>query len=270
MSLLTCTFLIVLFGCTKTEINEQETIRSVKRQVVQQVPPEILLSVHRDYLEKGELKKAENLRNAYDFSSGISKFSAEHSLQSLNLYVPGVGHVLDGGHFVEYTSNTKAHIQKLGWVDYVFDNMNSSSAPHAFDNTSPSNGQYMGTMGEKKRMEAFVLPFVQYTNDGISKSDILVFKYRAHMQSLGWQPWVISNEVAGIPGQGLRLEAFEIILTQKYVPFPCLCLYQVKVYYRAHVEGIGWQPWVEDGQTAGTIGLAKRVEAMQIRVYFIP
>lgn len=34
--------------------------------------------------------------------------------------------------------------------------------------------------------------------------------------------------------------------------------------YQAHVEGIGWQGWVQNGQTAGTTGQSKRVEAIQI------
>ena len=38
--------------------------------------------------------------------------------------------------------------------------------------------------------------------------------------------------------------------------------YDVK--YRAHVQDIGWQDWVGDGETAGTTGKSKRLEAFQI------
>lgn len=268
--LIFCVINLCNWGCQKGLSSELE-ISSPKMKTVQQIPPEILVSMHKNYLENGDVQKAENLRNAYDFTTGIAKsiHKENNAVQSFNLYVPGVGYVLDGGFFIEVNSETKAHIQKLGWVNYNFNDMNSNSAPHAFDNSSPSVGQYMGTTGQSKRLEAFVLPFLQYTFDGISKSDVIVFKYRAHMQSAGWQPWVISNEVAGISGQGLRLEAFEIKLTQNYFTFPCLCLYQAKLYYRAHVEGIGWQSWKEGGQTAGTTGQSKRVEAIQVRLYFI-
>ena len=34
--------------------------------------------------------------------------------------------------------------------------------------------------------------------------------------------------------------------------------------YRAHVQTWGWQPWVHDGQAAGTTGYSKRMEAIQI------
>lgn len=36
------------------------------------------------------------------------------------------------------------------------------------------------------------------------------------------------------------------------------------VRYSAHVQDVGWQPWVTDGATAGTVNQAKRVEAVKI------
>lgn len=40
----------------------------------------------------------------------------------------------------------------------------------------------------------------------------------------------------------------------------------VSVTYQWHVQSIGWQPWVSDGQEAGTDGRALRIEALEIRV----
>ena len=37
-----------------------------------------------------------------------------------------------------------------------------------------------------------------------------------------------------------------------------------KIKYRAHIGGVGWQEWKSDGQTAGTTGQGKRLEAIQI------
>lgn len=37
-----------------------------------------------------------------------------------------------------------------------------------------------------------------------------------------------------------------------------------KLKYRAHVQDIDWQDWVHDGETAGTTGQSKRMEAIQI------
>ena len=39
---------------------------------------------------------------------------------------------------------------------------------------------------------------------------------------------------------------------------------QAKIKYRAHVGGVGWQEWKSDGETAGTTGQGKRLEAIQI------
>lgn len=58
---------------------------------------------------------------------------------------------------------------------------------------------------------------------------------------------------------GLRLEAIQIELlgeiTKKY-----------DVFYRVHVESIGWQDWKKNGQEAGTTGRELRLEAIQIKL----
>jgi hypothetical protein len=38
------------------------------------------------------------------------------------------------------------------------------------------------------------------------------------------------------------------------------------ISYRAHVQNIGWQDWVQDGQVAGTTGQSLRMEAIQIQL----
>jgi hypothetical protein len=247
---------------------EQNTSQNTdgKLQIAQEVPPEILNSMYNDYLKNNEVQKAKNIKSAYNFKTG--KRIAQSNL-NLNLNVPGVGNVLDGGSFVEYSGQTQAHIEKLGWVTYSFNDMNSPFAPNAFDNTAPSIGQYMGTVGKSKRIEAFILPSVRYNFYG-SLSDPIYFRYKAYMQQYGWLSQVMSPQIAGITGQSLRMEAFQINVSPQYVGMDsCLCLYQPKVYYRAHVQSIGWQSWVSAGQTAGTTGQSLRVEAMQVRVHLL-
>jgi len=39
-----------------------------------------------------------------------------------------------------------------------------------------------------------------------------------------------------------------------------------RIEYRAHVSGIGWQPYVADGAVAGTTGQSRAIEAVQIRL----
>jgi hypothetical protein len=40
------------------------------------------------------------------------------------------------------------------------------------------------------------------------------------------------------------------------------------VKYRSHVQGVGWQTWVGDGETSGTTGRVLRLEALQIDAPF--
>ena len=40
----------------------------------------------------------------------------------------------------------------------------------------------------------------------------------------------------------------------------------IHVNARAHVQDIGWMPWVADGQTCGTTGRSLRMEAVQLRL----
>ncbi|MDV8932838.1 hypothetical protein [Leuconostoc citreum] len=38
------------------------------------------------------------------------------------------------------------------------------------------------------------------------------------------------------------------------------------ISYQAHVQNVGWQGWVSNGQTAGTVGQALRVEAFKMEL----
>ena len=54
------------------------------------------------------------------------------------------------------------------------------------------------------------------------------------------------------------MEAIEIKLsddlTKKY-----------DIYYRVHVQSLGWMDWVKNGEMAGTTGQARRMEAIEIK-----
>ncbi|KST97302.1 N-acetylmuramoyl-L-alanine amidase [Lactococcus lactis subsp. lactis] len=38
------------------------------------------------------------------------------------------------------------------------------------------------------------------------------------------------------------------------------------ISYRAHVENIGWEPFVTDGIISGTVGKGLRIEAIEIQI----
>lgn len=78
----------------------------------------------------------------------------------------------------------------------------------------------------------------------------------AHVQDIGWMPAVPNGTTAGTTGRSLRMEAIRVASDVPGWAIEC----------RAHVENIGWIPWVGDGQTCGTTGRSLRLEAVQLRL----
>lgn len=83
------------------------------------------------------------------------------------------------------------------------------------------------------------------------------FYYRAHVQNYGWMPAVGGGEVAGTVGEGLRMEALVINMTENG---------RNMVRYCAHVENYGWMGWQNSGNVAGTVGKELRMEAVRIEL----
>jgi uncharacterized protein YjdB len=44
----------------------------------------------------------------------------------------------------------------------------------------------------------------------------------------------------------------------------------MQVRYQAHVQDVGWQEWVSDGEIAGTVGQSRRIEALRIQLLRAP
>ena len=142
---------------------------------------------------------------------------------------------------------SEAHVQNIGWM-----------APVA-------NGGVLGTFGRSLRVETLRLTLVNTTgfSGGIS--------YQTHVQNIGWQAPVVlqtpgnTTQVyrggnAGTTGQGLRMESFTMNLTGELAN-------HYDIYYRAHVQNIGWMGWAKNGNYAvGSAGLSLRMEALQILV----
>ncbi|WP_455647667.1 hypothetical protein [Leuconostoc sp.] len=85
-------------------------------------------------------------------------------------------------------------------------------------------------------------------------------QYRTHVQSIGWQPYVAYGQVAGTTGQGKRLEATTIQLTNQDSAMTG------SIQYQTHVQNIGWQDWTQNGGVSGTSGRALRLEAIRIKL----
>lgn len=145
---------------------------------------------------------------------------------------------------IEYS----AHVENIGWQDSV------------------ANGEISGTTGQALRVEALR---VSLTGEMAKHYDIY---YRAHAQNYGWLNWASNGAPAGTSGYALRLEALEIVLVEKGQEAPVSDGDNVKAYihpmigYTAHVENVGWQDYVTDGEISGTSGQSLRLEAIRIEL----
>jgi len=63
--------------------------------------------------------------------------------------------------------------------------------------------------------------------------------------------------MAGTSGEGKRLEAICITLTGEMAE-------HYDIYYRVHAQTFGWLSWASNGAPAGTAGLGRRLEGIQI------
>lgn len=146
----------------------------------------------------------------------------------------------EGG--IEY----RTHVQSYGWQNWV------------------SDGAMSGTSGKAKRLEAMQ---IRLTGEMAEHYDVY---YRVHAQSYGWLGWAKNGERAGTASYAKRLEAMEIVLVEKGQQGPDesgQAYYAPVVQYQTHVQTYGWQKKQADGATSGTVGKAKRLEAIKINLY---
>ncbi len=142
---------------------------------------------------------------------------------------------------VEY----RVHVQTYGWQSPKVD------------------GQTAGTSGQSKRLESIRISVKDTQLSGHTQ-------YRTHIQTYGWETsWKQDGQISGTSGQAKRLEAIEIQLVKKGEKAPAqdktafVCPY---IKYTAHVQSYGWQSKKIDGQTAGTSGQSKRIEAITLQL----
>lgn len=159
----------------------------------------------------------------------------------------------------------RVHQKDIGWSDWA------------------NNGEWAGIRGQGKQIEAIE----------IKKSKFAVIP---HIQDKGWLGEFAAENVIGITGHSLRLEAFKINLygqeisakahiqddgwvdygtltkdtvigtTGESKRIECLC-FKGNFEYRVHIKDSGWTDWTKaDGvSTLGTVGQALQIEAIQFR-----
>lgn len=158
--------------------------------------------------------------------------------------------------FVQEQSTTvnseyRGHIQNIG--DFPLNTSEWITGP-----------TQLGTVGRALRLEGF---WIQLPN----KPDNLNIKYEVHVENVGWMSPVKNGEFAGTQGKSQRIEAIRIWLLDDTGNQSI----DYTVKYKGHVENVGDVPkndknhedsWYSDGELLGTVGLAQRLEAMEIQI----
>ena len=172
----------------------------------------------------------------------------------------------------KYDVYYRVHAQSYGWLGWA------------------KNGACAGTAGQAKRLEGIQIvvvkhgepaPGLSYAGVNVTSNansgkpyvssiagDVVIpgdangtnIMYKTHVQSFGWQNWVLNGTMSGTSGKAKRLEGINIKLSNAQ--------YAGGIEYRTHIQKNGWeQRWKKDGAMSGTSGEAKRLEAIQIRLY---
>ena len=149
----------------------------------------------------------------------------------------------------------------------------------------------------KAQMDAFRAKLAQPVAVAPVAPEGVTFSGQAHVQQKGWLDMV--NNTLGTVGQGLRLEAFSLVVKNNGKVQPLNGSIHVQdignvgynqntnlfgtvgqakrieailinvgngVQYRAHTANIGWGPWVKSGEWAGTKEMGLQIEAIEFRV----
>ena len=125
----------------------------------------------------------------------------------------------------------RAHVAGIGWQGAV------------------SDGAVAGTTGQGRALEA-LSGSVSWYGHGSSSLEV-----RAHVSNVGWQGW--TSGAAGTTGRSLAVEALQFRLSGEAAS-------SYDVWYRVHCADYGWLGWAKEGASAGTVGLSKAVQAVQV------
>lgn len=146
----------------------------------------------------------------------------------------------------------QTHIQDIGW-----------------ETSMKKNGEPSGTTGQSKKIEAIR---IFLTGEEKEKYDVY---YQVKAQDFGWLDFGKNGEDAGTAGRNLRLEAIKIMIQKKGTAAPGATATpfiskefgkNLRISYSTHIQDIGWQAPVSNGEISGTVGKAKQLEAIKINV----
>lgn len=128
---------------------------------------------------------------------------------------------------------------------------------------SVSDYHLSGTTAQSKRIEAIK---INLSGDISNQYDVY---YRAHVSRVGWMDWAKNGATAGSVGYQSAIEAIEIKLVAKGGSAPGTTTMPYKelepqAVYQSYIQSTRWQGTVSNGETSGTLGQSKRLEAIKI------
>ena len=154
----------------------------------------------------------------------------------------------------KYDVYYRVHSANFGWLGWA------------------KNGEYAGSAGYARAVEALEIRLYKKDAEGKPLQEQKSYKsetnegrvsYQAHMQDVGWMSMVTDGNSAGIPDGNKELQALKINVADDLRGYGQI---SGSVVYQAHVENVGWQKEVKDGQLAGTVGKNKHIEALRIKL----
>lgn len=154
----------------------------------------------------------------------------------------------------KYDIYYRVHSANFGWLGWA------------------KNGEYAGSTGYAKAVEAIEIRL--YKKEAVDKpqQNQKSYKsetnqgrvsYQAYMQDIGWMKNVTDGNSAGVPDGDKELQALKVNVADDLKNYGKI---NGSVVYQAHVENVGWQSEVKDGQVAGAVGKNKQIEAVRIKL----
>ena len=139
----------------------------------------------------------------------------------------------------------------------------SKTADNAASKTDSSKSKSDDNAGNTKNAGTDATGTASVGNQSVkttaSEADIPHVVYSAHVQDIGWMDHARDGEIAGVPDQSRRVEAFKVKLDNAKV--------EGNIEYRADIQNIGWESkWYKNGEMSGTVGKELRLNAIQMRL----
>ena len=163
-----------------------------------------------------------------------------------------------------YDVYCRLHVQNIGWTGWAKNGSSAGSAGYSLrvegiqifltPKTSPAPGNNFSGVSAPANIPIF-------TDGGlVGQGGTVSYQAKAHVQNVGDINYTRNNgsTIMGTSGRGLRIESLSMNLVDQPVAGG--------ITYQAHVQNIGWQPRVSNGQLAGTSGRGLRLEAFNMNL----